>query len=168
MIQGLAHNTGIPIFIESWDATQILCIENLELFKENKQLKLDLESTQKLLEDTQKGAKDQAERDAKSIRLLQDNLEARLVETKAVNNDLVSKLKSCLSIFNSRANASLLIRILSLGQIVAYAPSNENRRSLIGELGELILNFSTAGRCFVMSYSPTRMRRRFLWRKFPA
>ena len=71
---------------------QVLRTENQELYKENRQLKTDLESAQKLL--AQKTAREQAERDAESIRLLQDNLEARLVETKAVDDDLLRKRPS--------------------------------------------------------------------------
>ena len=70
---------------------QVLRTENQELYKENRQLKTDLESAQKLLEATQKAAREQAERDAESIRLLQDNLEARLAETKAVDDQLLRK-----------------------------------------------------------------------------
>ena len=70
---------------------QILRVENQELFQENRKLKSDLESAQKLLETTQKAARDQAERDVESIRLLQDNLEARLAETKAVDDQLRHK-----------------------------------------------------------------------------
>ena len=51
----------------------------------------DLESAQRRLETTQRAAKDQAEKDAESIRLLQDNLEARLDETKAVDDQLLRK-----------------------------------------------------------------------------
>ena len=70
---------------------QILRAENQELYQENRELKSDLESAQRLLETTQKAARDQAERDAESIRLLQDNLEARLAETKAVDDQLLRK-----------------------------------------------------------------------------
>ena len=70
---------------------ETLRTENLELYKENKQLKVDLEATQKLLADTQKAAKDQAEQDAESIRLLQGNLEARLAETEVIDDGLLSK-----------------------------------------------------------------------------
>ena len=70
---------------------QILREENQEMFQENRKLKSDLESAQKLLETTQRAAKDQAEKDAESIRLLQDNLEARLAETKAVDDQLLRK-----------------------------------------------------------------------------
>src|SRR4051812_13383428 len=52
-----------------------LRMENVELFKENKALKDELEATQKLLADVRKSAKDQADRDAESIRVLQDNNE---------------------------------------------------------------------------------------------
>ena len=48
---------------------QVLRTENQELYKENRQLKTDLESAQKLLEAAQKTAREQAERDAESIRL---------------------------------------------------------------------------------------------------
>ena len=51
---------------------EILRKENQELFQENRKLKSDLESAQKLLETTQSKAKEQAEKDAESIRLLQD------------------------------------------------------------------------------------------------
>ena len=61
---------------------QILREENQELFQENRKLKSDLESAQKLLETTQSRAKEQAERDAENIRLLQDTLEARLAEDR--------------------------------------------------------------------------------------
>ena len=54
--------------------------ENISLFKENQKLKEDLEV-----------AKAKADQDAKSISLLQDNFEARLDETKAVDNELLSK-----------------------------------------------------------------------------
>ena len=64
---------------------EILCKENQELFQENRKLKSDLESAQKLLESTLSKAKEQAEKDAESIRLLQDTLEARLAEMKAVD-----------------------------------------------------------------------------------
>ena len=70
---------------------QILREENQELFQENRKLKSDLESAQKLLETTQNKAKEQAERDAESIRLLQDTLEARLAEMKAVDDQLLRK-----------------------------------------------------------------------------
>ena len=65
--------------------------ENLELFKENQKLKDDLDAAQKLLAEIQKAAKEQADRDAECIRLLQDNLEARLAETQAVDDELLSK-----------------------------------------------------------------------------
>ena len=61
------------------------------MFQENRKLKSDLESAQKLLETTQSKAKEQAEKDAESIRLLQDTLEARLAEMKAVDDQLLSK-----------------------------------------------------------------------------
>ena len=48
---------------------QILREENQELFQENRKLKSDLESAQKLLKTTQSRAKEQAERDAENIRL---------------------------------------------------------------------------------------------------
>ena len=70
---------------------EILRKENQELFQENRKLKSDLESAQKLLETTQSKAKEQAEKDAESIRLLQDTLEARLAEMKAVDDQLLSK-----------------------------------------------------------------------------
>ena len=69
----------------------ILRETNQELFQENRKLKLDLESAQKLLETTQSRAKEQAERDAENIRLLQDTLEARLAEMKAVDDQLLRK-----------------------------------------------------------------------------
>ena len=65
--------------------------ENLALFKDNQKLKEDLEATKMTLAETQKSAKEQADRDAESIRLLQDNLEARLAETTAIDNELLSK-----------------------------------------------------------------------------
>ena len=65
--------------------------ENQELFQENRKLKSELESAQRLLESTQRAAKDEAEKDAESIRLLQDSLEARLAETKAVDDQLLRK-----------------------------------------------------------------------------
>ena len=52
----------------------------MALFKENQKLKEDLET-----------AKAKADQDARSISLLQDNLEARLAETKAVHDELLSK-----------------------------------------------------------------------------
>ena len=70
---------------------EILRKENQELFQENRKLKSELESAQKLLETTQSRAKEQADRDAESIRLLQDTLEARLAEMKAVDDQLLSK-----------------------------------------------------------------------------
>ena len=70
---------------------EILRKENQELFQENRKLKSDLESAQKLLETTHIKAKEQAERDAESIRLLQDTLEARLAEMKAVDDQLLSE-----------------------------------------------------------------------------
>ena len=70
---------------------EILRKENQELFQENRKLKFELESAQKLLETTQSRAKEQADRDAESIRLLQDTLEARLAEMKAVDDQLLSK-----------------------------------------------------------------------------
>ena len=65
--------------------------ENLALFKDNQKLKGELEATQLFLAETRKSAKEQADRDAESISLLQDNLEARLAETKAVDDELLSK-----------------------------------------------------------------------------
>ena len=73
---------------------QVLCTENQELYKENRQLKTDLESAQKLLETAQMTVREQAEKDAESIRLLQDNLEARLAEMKAVDDHLLRKRPS--------------------------------------------------------------------------
>ena len=70
---------------------QILREENQELFQENRKLKSDLESAQKLLESTLSKAKEQAEKDAESVRLLQDTLEARLTEMKAVDDQLLRK-----------------------------------------------------------------------------
>ena len=70
---------------------EILRKENQELFQENRKLKSDLESAQKLLESTLSKAKEQAEKDAESVRLLQDTLEARLAEMKAVDDQLLSK-----------------------------------------------------------------------------
>ena len=70
---------------------EILRKENQELFQENRKLKSDLESAQKLLESTLSKAKEQAEKDAESVRLLQDTLEARLTEMKAVDDQLLSK-----------------------------------------------------------------------------
>ena len=61
------------------------------MFQENRKLKSDLESAQKLLESTLSKAKEQAEKDAESVRLLQDTLEARLAEMKAVDDQLLSK-----------------------------------------------------------------------------
>ena len=69
---------------------EILRKENQE-FQENRKLKSDLESAQKLLESTLSKAKEQAEKDAESVRLLQDTLEARLAEMKAVDDQLLSK-----------------------------------------------------------------------------
>ena len=43
-----------------------------------------------------------------------------------------------------------------LGQIISDAPNNENRRTLIQELGELISNFSRAGRRFVKKLFPAK------------
>ena len=54
--------------------------ENIALFKENQKLKEDLET-----------AKAKADQAARSISLLQDNLEACLAETKAVDDELLSK-----------------------------------------------------------------------------
>ena len=42
---------------------QVLRTENQELYKENRQLNIDLESTRKLLEAAQKAAREQAEKD---------------------------------------------------------------------------------------------------------
>ena len=65
--------------------------ENLALFKDYQKLKEELEATQLSLAETRKSAKEQADRDAESISLLQDNLEARLAETKAVDDELLRK-----------------------------------------------------------------------------
>ena len=78
---------------ESGDV-QNLRRENLALFNDNQKLKGELEATQLSLTETQKSAKEQADRDAESICLLQDSLEARLVETTAMDNELLSKYKS--------------------------------------------------------------------------
>ena len=134
---------------------QVLRTENQELYKMNRQLKIDIESTRKLLEAAQKAAREQAEKDAESIRLLQDNLEARLVETKAVDDDLPSKQTSY-STCHSRLDASAPNPASFPGQIIKDSPTNENRRSLIGELGELIMNFRTAGCHFVTRLFPDR------------
>ena len=67
--------------------------ENLALFKDNQKLKEDLEATKMTLAETQKSAKEQADRDTESIRLLQDNLEAHLAETTAIDDELLSKCR---------------------------------------------------------------------------
>ena len=77
--------------LEESGSTQNLRKENIELFKENERLKGELEASQKLLSDTRKASKEQADRDAESIKLLQDTLEARLAEIKAVDDELLSK-----------------------------------------------------------------------------
>ena len=73
---------------------QNLRSENLALFKDNQKLKEELEAIKTILAETQKSAKAQAERDAESIHLLQDSLEARLAETTAVDDELLSKCKA--------------------------------------------------------------------------
>ena len=69
--------------------------ENLALFKDYQKLKEELETTQLSLAETRKSAKEQADREAESISLLQDNLEARLAEPKAVDDELLSKYSAC-------------------------------------------------------------------------
>ena len=64
----------------------------MTLFKENPKLTENLEAARKQIAETQKSAKEQANRDAESIRLLQDNLEARLIEIQAVDKELLGKL----------------------------------------------------------------------------
>ena len=63
----------------------------MALFKDNQKLKEELEAIETILTDTQKSAKEQADRDAESIHLLQDSLEARLAETTAMDDELLSK-----------------------------------------------------------------------------
>ena len=65
--------------------------ENLALFKENERLRSELETSQKLLAETRKASQEQAERDAESIKLLQDTVEARLGDIQAVDDELLSK-----------------------------------------------------------------------------
>lgn len=77
--------------LEESGNAQNLRKENVELFKQNERLKGELEASQKLLSDTRKASKEQADRDAESIKLLQDTLEARLAEIKAVDDELLSK-----------------------------------------------------------------------------
>ena len=77
--------------LEDSGNAQNLHKENIELFKENERLKNELEAAQKLLSDVRESSKERADRDAESIKLLQDTLEARLAEIKAVDDDLLSK-----------------------------------------------------------------------------
>ena len=77
--------------LEESGNVQNLRKENIELFKENERLKGELEATQKLLSETRESSKKQADRDAESIKLLQDTLEARLAEIKAVDDELLCK-----------------------------------------------------------------------------
>ena len=77
--------------LEESGNAQNLRKENLELFKENERLKGELEAAQKLVSDIQKSSEERAKKDAESIRLLQDTLDARLSEIKAVDDDLLSK-----------------------------------------------------------------------------
>ena len=77
--------------LEDSGNAQNLRKENIELFKENERLKGELEATQKLLSEVRESSKDRADKDSESIRLLQDTLEARLTEIKAVDDELLSK-----------------------------------------------------------------------------
>ena len=74
--------------------------ENIELFKENGRLKGELEASQKLLSETRKASKERADRDAESVKLLQDTLEARLAEIKAVDDELLSRILDFPLLFN--------------------------------------------------------------------
>ena len=78
--------------LEESGNAQNLRKENIELFKENERLKGELEASRKLLSETRKASQEQADRDAESIKLLQDTLEARLAEIKAVDDELLSRI----------------------------------------------------------------------------
>ena len=77
--------------LEESGNAQNLRKENIELFKENERLKGELEATQKLLSEVRESSKERADRVSESIRLLQDTLEARLSEIKAIDDELLSK-----------------------------------------------------------------------------
>ena len=141
--------------LEESGNAQNLRKENIELFKENKRLKDELEASRKLLSEARKLSKEQADRDAESIKLLQDTLEARLAEIKAVDDELLSRIFS--STFRFTRSFSRLIPLLFLaGHYISDRPSNENRMDLIKGLGEMILDFSKASRRFVRKLFPSK------------
>ena len=86
--------------------------ENIELFKENKRLKNELEAAQKLLSDVRESSKERADKDAESIKLLQDTLEARLADIKAVDDELLSKWDLFVRILLTRSLVVLSICFL--------------------------------------------------------
>ena len=83
--------------------------ENLTLYKEHEKTLQDLKACQRALRDAEAKAKEQAERNAQTIKELQDSLNLRLDEITALDRHILGELLASFPPFLERFDFALVL-----------------------------------------------------------